>query len=79
MKKGGALPCALNAADEVAVAYFLEHRLPFLAIPEVIESVLAQTPRTQFASIAEVLAADNQARRQASEAVCRLASKPVSA
>ncbi|MGB9432447.1 MAG: 1-deoxy-D-xylulose-5-phosphate reductoisomerase [Candidatus Acidiferrum sp.] len=79
MKKGGALPCALNAADEVAVAAFLDHRLPFLAIPEVIESVLAQTPRTKFASIAEVLAADNQARRQASEAVSRLASKPVSA
>jgi 1-deoxy-D-xylulose-5-phosphate reductoisomerase len=79
MKKGGALPCALNAADEVAVAAFLDHRLPFLAIPEVIESVLAQTPRTKFASIAGVLAADNQARRQACEAVSRLASKPVSA
>ena len=41
MKKGGALPCALNAADEIAVAAFLERRLPFLGIPEVIERVLA--------------------------------------
>ena len=42
MKKGGAMPCALNAADEVAVAAFLERRLPFLGIPEVIERVLGQ-------------------------------------
>ena len=41
LKAGGALPCALNAADEIAVAAFLEGRLPFLGIPEVIESVLA--------------------------------------
>jgi 1-deoxy-D-xylulose-5-phosphate reductoisomerase len=45
MKKGGALPCALNAADEIAVAAFLERRLPFLGIPEVIERVLERTPR----------------------------------
>jgi len=31
-EKGGALPCALNAADEIAVAAFLERRLPFLGI-----------------------------------------------
>ena len=43
MKKGGALPCALNAADEIAVAAFLEQRLPFLGIPEVIERVLGRT------------------------------------
>ena len=75
LKKGGALPCALNAADEVAVAAFLDHRLPFLGIPEVIESVLAKTPRTKFASIDEVLAADAEARRQASEAISHLAAK----
>jgi len=40
MKKGGALPCALNAADEVAVAAFLERRLTFLGIAEVIDGCL---------------------------------------
>jgi len=70
--KGGALPCALNAADEVAVAAFLEHRLPFLGIPEVIESVLARTPRTRFSSIDDVLSADAEARRLANEEVARL-------
>jgi 1-deoxy-D-xylulose-5-phosphate reductoisomerase len=78
MKKGGALPCALNAADEVAVAAFLDHKLPFVAIPEVVEEVLAKTPRTKFSSIAEVLNADAEARRQAYEAVTRLASHSVS-
>ncbi len=48
MKKGGAWPCALNAADEVAVAAFLERQIPFLGIAEVVESVLSRTPRVQI-------------------------------
>jgi 1-deoxy-D-xylulose-5-phosphate reductoisomerase len=67
MKKGGALPCALNAADEVAVAAFLDRRLPFNGIAEIIESVLARTQRTKLGTIADVLAADAEARRMASE------------
>ena len=73
MKKGGALPCALNAADEVAVAAFLERRLPFLGIAEVIERVLGRTPRTKFEKMDDVLAADAEARRIAKEEVERLA------
>jgi 1-deoxy-D-xylulose-5-phosphate reductoisomerase len=72
MKKGGALPCALNAADEIAVAAFLERRLPFLGIPEVIERVLARTPRMKFASMDDVLAADTEARRVATEEAGKL-------
>ncbi len=73
MKKGGALPCALNAADEVAVAAFLERRLAFLGIPEVIERVLGRTPRMRFEKMDDVLAADVEARRMANEEVERLA------
>ena len=73
MKKGGALPCALNAADEVVVAAFLDRRLPFLGIAEVIERVLSRTPRTRFESMNDVLAADEEARRVAREEVERLA------
>jgi 1-deoxy-D-xylulose-5-phosphate reductoisomerase len=73
MKKGGALPCALNAADEVAVAAFLDRRLPFPGIAEVIERVLARTPRTRFEKMDDVLAADAEARRMAKEEVNRLA------
>ena len=72
MKKGGALPCALNAADEVAVAAFLDKRLAFLGIPEVIERVLSRTPRVRFESIEDVLAADVEARRMAGEEVEKL-------
>jgi len=73
MKKGGALPCALNAADEIAVAAFLERRLPFLGIPEVIERVLGRTPRVKFEKMEDVLTADAEARRMAREEVERLA------
>lgn len=75
MKKGGAHPCALNAADEVAVAAFLERRLPFLGIAEVVEGVLSRTPKVRFESMADVLTADAEARRIAVEEVARLAAK----
>jgi 1-deoxy-D-xylulose-5-phosphate reductoisomerase len=77
MKNGGALPCALNAADEVAVAAFLEGRLPFLGIPEVIERVLEKTPRMKFTKMEEVLAADAEARRIAAEEVEKLRTHEV--
>jgi 1-deoxy-D-xylulose-5-phosphate reductoisomerase len=72
MKKGGALPCALNAADEVAVEAFLKRRLPFPGIAEVIERVLGRTPRMKFEKMEDVLAADGEARRMAKEEVEKL-------
>jgi 1-deoxy-D-xylulose-5-phosphate reductoisomerase len=73
MKKGGAFPCALNAADEIAVSAFLERRLPFLGIPEVIEQVLSRTPRVGLEKMEDVLTADAEARRMAQEEVARIA------
>ncbi len=64
-EKGGAHCIALNAADEVAVEAFLERRIPFTGIPDTIEQVLALTPESHPATIAEVLAADRQARQSA--------------
>ncbi len=64
---------ALNAADEVAVELFLNGTLPFLGIPRTIEAVLAATASASPASIAEVLAMDAGARRQAHEAVLQTA------
>jgi len=77
MKKGGAWPCALNAADEVAVAAFLERQIPFLGIPEVVEKVLERTPRVKIEKMDDVLAADAEARRIAKEEVNRVAIKAV--
>jgi 1-deoxy-D-xylulose-5-phosphate reductoisomerase len=69
IRGGGALPCALNAADEIAVAAFLEERLPFPGIPAVIERVLEQMPSIKLQSIADVLEVDAEARRLAREEV----------
>jgi 1-deoxy-D-xylulose-5-phosphate reductoisomerase len=75
LKKGGAWPCALNAADEVAVAAFLDGRLPFSGISHVIEAVLERTPKVKFSAIADVLVADADARRLAGEEVGKLVGK----
>jgi 1-deoxy-D-xylulose-5-phosphate reductoisomerase len=64
-EKGGAHCIALNAADEVAVEAFLERRIPFTGIPRTIERVLAATPESHPATIAEVLSADHEARQTA--------------
>jgi 1-deoxy-D-xylulose-5-phosphate reductoisomerase len=64
---GGALPCALNAADEVAVEAFLSGRLTYLGIPRVIEGVLAKTSRASIANIDDFLASDLEARQRARE------------
>ena len=69
MRQGGPLPCALNAADEVAVAAFLEGRLPFPGIAAVIDQVLEGMPRRDMRTIDDVLAADSEARRLAFEKV----------
>jgi 1-deoxy-D-xylulose-5-phosphate reductoisomerase len=68
-KAGGAKTVALNAADEVAVAAFLENRIRFDQISEVIEEVLDATTSSEPGSIQEVLAADTGARQFARELV----------
>jgi 1-deoxy-D-xylulose-5-phosphate reductoisomerase len=68
---GGAKPVALNAADEVAVAAFLEGQIRFDDIPRVIEDVLSTTKTGRIESIHQVLAQDLEARRVAHERVER--------
>ncbi len=71
LRRGGPLPCALNAADETAVAAFLERRLSFSRIAAVIEEVLERMPGMEIRRIEDVLAADAEARRLAGEAIGR--------
>jgi 1-deoxy-D-xylulose-5-phosphate reductoisomerase len=71
---GGAKPVALNAADEVAVAAFLERTIAFNDIPRIISSVLAETRSRNFESIKEVLETDTEARQVARKHVERLSS-----
>jgi 1-deoxy-D-xylulose-5-phosphate reductoisomerase len=70
-ESGPAACIALNAADEIAVAAFLEGRIPFLGIPRTIEQVLAETPPRVPASIKDVLAADEAARHCAREVIAQ--------
>jgi len=66
-ESGGAKTIALNAADEVAVAAFLEGRLRFDQVPVVIEDVLRETKSVKMESINQVLEADAEARRLAQD------------
>jgi 1-deoxy-D-xylulose-5-phosphate reductoisomerase len=66
---GGAKTVALNAADEVAVAAFLEGQIHFDDIPRVVEEVLSATSSGKLASIEKVLEADAAARRLAVQRV----------
>ena len=69
---GGAKTVALNAADEVAVAAFLEGSIRFDEIPRIIEEVLTATNSGALESIGKVLEADAQARREALHRVANI-------
>jgi 1-deoxy-D-xylulose-5-phosphate reductoisomerase len=78
-ESGPAACIALNAADEIAVAAFLEGRIPFLGIPSTIEEVLAKTASRVPASIQDVLDADQAARTCARNVIGRHATSSISA
>ena len=65
LRAGGVAPAVYNAANEVAVAAFLDERIPFLALPRVVEQTLASIDNFEPANLAAVIAADAEARRVA--------------
>src|SRR6478609_3400658 len=65
MRAGGTAPAIFNAANEVAVAAFLDSRIPFLAIPRVIEYALSSLKTVEPTSLEEVVATDLAARATA--------------
>jgi 1-deoxy-D-xylulose-5-phosphate reductoisomerase len=69
---GGAKTVALNAADEVAVAAFLEGSIRFDEIPRIIEDVMGATNSVKLGSIGKVLEADAEARQSAKQRVGEL-------
>ncbi len=72
-RTGGTATAVLNAADEVAVAAFLEGRIGFTAIPEVVSTVLERHTPSEPHRVEDVEAADAEARAHASEACHRYA------
>jgi 1-deoxy-D-xylulose-5-phosphate reductoisomerase len=69
----GTAPCVLNAANEVAVHAFLDGRLRFVQIPQVIERALAELGSQPVRSFESLYEADRDARSEAGEAVAALA------
>ncbi len=67
LARGGSAPVVLNAANEVAVAAFLEGRLRFTQIAELIAEALDRIPTRELGSIEECVAVDREARRVADE------------
>jgi len=65
MHAGGVAPAVYNAANEVAVAAFLEGRVPFLAIPRIVNQTLQNISNFEPTALADVLTADTDARRKA--------------
>jgi len=61
-RAGGSAPAVLNAADEVAVQAFLEHRIGFTSIPVVVERTLADVEQRDLTTVEDVLDVDREAR-----------------
>jgi 1-deoxy-D-xylulose-5-phosphate reductoisomerase len=72
LEHGGAMPCALNAADEVAVESFLRGELRFPDIPRVIEKVMRETTSSHPNTMEDILESDKLARLRARELVASM-------
>ncbi len=70
-REGGSSPAVLNAADEIAVSAFLQGRLGFLGIADVVERTLAGVMWREPATVDEVIEVDNEARAIAAGFVAR--------
>ena len=77
-KAGGSATCTLNAADEIAVEAFLQERLSFTGISEVVEETLAAVPRREPSSVDEVLAIDAESRATARKIASRRTANEIS-
>jgi 1-deoxy-D-xylulose-5-phosphate reductoisomerase len=72
---GGSATCVLNAADEIAVEAFLQRRIGFLAICEIVDETLSRIPVRRPRTVGEILEIDEGARRLARELVAARADR----
>ncbi len=68
-RTGGSATCTLNAADEVAVEAFLQGKIGFLSIEELVRETLSRVPVRQPRTVGEILETDRESRRVASQLV----------
>jgi 1-deoxy-D-xylulose-5-phosphate reductoisomerase len=70
---GGTAPCVLNAVDEVAVAAFLDGRLRFTGIAEVVERMLDEMPAESVSHFEDLFAVDEEARQRSADLIEEMA------
>jgi len=69
LRKGGNLPCVMNAANEIAVYAFLRNRIGFLDMTDVIERTMEKVPFVEKPTLEEYFAADGEARTFAADLI----------
>ena len=69
VRKGGNMPCILNAANEIVVAAFLKDQIGFLQMSEVIETVMGKAHFVSLPTYDDYVATDEEARKLASELI----------
>jgi 1-deoxy-D-xylulose-5-phosphate reductoisomerase len=79
LQAGGSATCTLNAADEIAVEAFLEGRIPFPAIWEVVQDTLSRMPVRRPATVGEILEIDRESRAMAHQLVATRTAAVVTA
>ncbi|MBW8368327.1 MAG: 1-deoxy-D-xylulose-5-phosphate reductoisomerase, partial [Arenimonas sp.] len=72
LEAGGRVPAILNAANEIAVSAFLQGRLGFLGIPELIQACLDALPGGPAGDLAQLMDTDAEARRMAESLIPRM-------
>ena len=74
---GGSATCTLNAADEIAVEAFLEGRIPYPSIYEIVSETLSKMPARNLLAVGDVLEMDRESRVLARQSIAARASNPV--
>ncbi len=67
VKRGGVVPAVMNGADEAAVAMFLDGRISFTDISDIVSAVTENAPEVDCPTLEDIEAADSEARRMAAE------------
>jgi len=75
MRKGGNMPCVVNAANEVAVEAFLKDRISFLEMPDVIEQCMKIVSHISQPSLQDYIETDKETRIRANEEIERVGNK----
>jgi 1-deoxy-D-xylulose-5-phosphate reductoisomerase len=74
---GGSATCTLNAADEIAVEAFLEERIGYSSIYEIVSETLSKMPGRDLRTVGDILEMDRESRAMARESIAARAANPV--